>query len=147
MRDQDFEHHEHRLRQFLVAQHPGEIFWSFREDYIWIMPTLYFKSRSLLTNRELSRTVFDSAPSDLGVELRLVATCGRIAICTIHVPPSPEEAELRMIRGVKLCIPYRLPHCETISDPDAWDDLVSRSRGPRLTPVDDLMRRAEVVAP
>src|SRR2546421_6557142 len=107
----EFEIAEDMLGKMLVKHgHPRHIIWTFMNDYAWIdgllLVNLEFSSENLIATQNLYRS---AGRLGVGVELSLVAVVAKMSLCSIWTSTSKREAELRMVMGLKLKVPLRLP--------------------------------------
>jgi hypothetical protein len=135
-------------KDFLQRQdRPSNIEWTFFEDYAWSNQKLYVCGDRWLQNAADTERVYRTHPRrHLGVELSLVAVLDNVSLCSIWVPGSEEEAELRMLSGLKLRIPTRALEACLVNDANEWRRLVSAEHSRGLpSPVEDLLRTSAIV--
>jgi hypothetical protein len=121
-----------------------EIVWTFYEDYIWDGHILYVQ-RQCIQMRDLAHFVQDcDLDMSFGLELRLVAVCDGLSMCSMFVPNSSEIAESMMIVGIKLMLPSKLPMCVNVVDELIWAGLLSQHQKQEISfsPIGDLVRKS-----
>jgi hypothetical protein len=128
--------------------HPSKMRWTFFEDYAWVRQSLYVHHLSLDSNLDVTECIYLRHPMrDLGVELSLVAASKEVSYCTLWIPESEREAELRLLSGLKLSVPTRLLVAHLVEDASVWPELkAAESCAGIPSPVDELQRRAELLA-
>lgn len=112
----------------LIAAHGQlpQLLWTFFEDYAWVDQVLYLRPDELDGNEALAAAYYDGHNRELGVVLTAVATnCGR-SLCTIWAPTTKEEAEDRMVVGLKLSVHENMPEARIPIRP--WGPLRELSR-------------------
>jgi hypothetical protein len=140
----DFEAAVDKLKDFLRQQGcPPEIAWTFVEDYAWLDQVLHVNRAEFAENARHTEVLYSShAARRYGVELGLVAILDEISLCSIWIPGSEDEAESRLLFGLKLRIPTRLISAHAVDDATEWHRLRSMERSlGRPSPVQELLRK------
>jgi hypothetical protein len=141
-----FEAAVNKLKEFLLQQGcPSEIAWTFFEDYAWLDQMLYVNEDEFADNARHVERLYSTHPMrGHGVELSLVAILDEVSLCSIWIPSSEEEAESRLLSGLKLRIPTRQMEAHAVDDGIEWHRVRSaeqRLGGP--SPVGELLRKSE----
>lgn len=134
-----------KLKGFLLQQgYPSEIAWTFLEDYAWLDQMLYVNRDEFADNARHTEMLYSThAMRRHGVELSVVAILDEISLCSIWIPASEDEAESRLLSGLKLRIPTRLIRAHAVDDATEWHRLRSMERSlGRPSPVQELRRKS-----
>lgn len=119
------------LSSFLASQGaPADFEWAFSEDVVWSRGELCVRAGRQPSDDGLVRIALASpCASAFGVEFRALGITSGKSLCTVFLPQSARDAELRLIHGLKFAVPVRLPHARIIRTDAEWTALFDRPPG------------------
>lgn len=105
-----------QFRQFLAKKgHSDQVVWVFRDD-IWQRSPgdLRVKYPPFAENAALAQKVFEEGRERGLIEIRAIATTGRMMAATVWFPKYPNEEVQGWDRGMKLAISEPLPRAKVV---------------------------------
>jgi SAM-dependent methyltransferase len=123
--------------------YPTDVKWTFRDDFAIVgrKRTLYVCTADLHENANLVTRRYEEASAGIGVELFLVAVGGGSSYCSLWVPESKQDAELRRVSGLKVTVPARALTANAVADREEWARIRATGRTDVASWVDDVQSR------
>lgn len=125
-----FDHAVNSLKAFLLEQgRSDDLRWIFKEDLTWHDGKFFLRSPVPEENQSFAGQLYErGSEQGLGVMLDVFCLAAGTPYCYVWVPSDERDAELALLAGLKISVPFEPPIAQTISDKDEWNKHCSLGR-------------------